>query len=227
MSSASTTSAKSFSRSLPTTNLSPGGGSNFPGYGENVTCMTLARTVPSRSAYPAVSGSSVKTNIFKVWPCNDARCLTMMPACLSEIVRQAAYLSVLRARARACSEASSAALDLPIATPATVLASSANALARDAASAAPSADFFASPASMVRFAISPSAIVWRCLEKKGRFLYIWLIEYGGFFHGDEGIPVKRGSSKIRKYQGRAEWLSGDVIGNSAGNFFNFTSRAMG
>src|SRR2546421_12125245 len=68
---------------------------------------------------------------------------------------------------------------------------------------------------MVRFAISPSAIVWRCLEKKGRFLYIWLIEYGGFFHGDEGIPVKRGSSKIRKYQGRAEWLSGDVIGNSA------------
>src|SRR6266571_3700243 len=62
---------------------------------------------------------------------------------------------------------------------------------------------------------------------QGRFLYIWLIEYGGFFHRDEGIPVKRGSSKIRKYQGRAEWLSGDVIGNSAGNFFNFTSRAMG
>jgi len=89
-----------------------------------------------------------------------------MPACLSEIVRQAAYLSALHARARACSEASSAALDLPIATPATVLASSANALARDAASAAPSADFFASPASLVRFAISPSAIVWRCLEKR-------------------------------------------------------------
>ena len=61
---------------------------------------------------------------------------------------------------------------------------------------------------------------------QGRFLDIGLIEYRGFFHGKEGIPVKRCSGKIRKYEDRAEWLSGYEVRNSPSSFFDFMSRAI-
>jgi len=98
--------SKSFLRSFPYENRNPGFGISLPGHEAPPTFITLLSTAASRLANPEVSGSVVYTNMVMVRPLSGARRLTIMSACSSEIVRQAAYFSSLARAVFSCSTCS-------------------------------------------------------------------------------------------------------------------------